>query len=82
MARTTRPSKLGRDAKGAKAMDEGGFQWSLLTIIGAIVLAAAIAWAMLRNRSSRSQIDESEEATRRVYEEEEREHRGESDNVP
>jgi hypothetical protein len=38
--------------------------------------------AALRNRASRSTVEHSEEATREVYEEEERAHRGESDDVP
>ncbi len=63
-------------------MDLGGFNWSLLTIVGAAILAAVIAWAALRNRSSRSQIDESERATRENYEAEERAHHGESDRTP
>lgn len=63
-------------------MDFGGFNWSLLTIIGAAVLAAVIAWAALRNRTSRPRADDSEAATRRLYDEEEREHHGESDRVP
>ncbi|WP_129792050.1 hypothetical protein [Sphingosinicella sp. CPCC 101087] len=63
-------------------MDLGGFNWSLLTIVGAIVLAIVIAWAALRNRSSRRDVERSERATHRLYEEEERAHRGESDNVP
>lgn len=63
-------------------MDLGGFNWSLLTIVGVVVLAAAILWAMLRNRSSARGIDESERATRRLYEEEDREHHAESDEGP
>lgn len=63
-------------------MDFGGFNWSLLTIAGVLVLAAAMVWAALRNRSSQGRIEDSEEATRRLYEEEEREHHGESDHVP
>jgi FtsZ-interacting cell division protein ZipA len=63
-------------------MTFGGFGWSLLTIVGAIVLLVVIAWAMLRNRSSKSEIDRSEEATRRNYAEEDRAHHSESDNVP
>ncbi|WP_114954552.1 hypothetical protein [Sphingosinicella terrae] len=63
-------------------MDLGGFNWSLLTIVGAIVLAVVIAWAALRNRSSRAKIERSEEATRRVYEAEERAHGHESDKGP
>jgi hypothetical protein len=68
--------------KGATAMDFGGFNWSLLTIIGPIVLLLVIAWALLRNRRSRERDEDTEAGTRRVYEEEEREHHGESDNVP
>ena len=63
-------------------MDFAGFNWSLMTMFGPIILAVVIAWAALRNRSSRSEIERSEEATRRNYEEEDRAHRGESDNVP
>lgn len=63
-------------------MDFGGFNWALMTIVGAVVLAAVIVWAMLRNRSPRRDAADTEAATRRVYEEEEREHRGESDGVP
>ncbi|MGZ8310881.1 MAG: hypothetical protein ACXWUP_05475 [Allosphingosinicella sp.] len=63
-------------------MDSGGFSWSLLTIVGPIVLALVIAWAALRNRSSRGEIERSEQATRRLYDEEEGAHHGESDKVP
>ena len=63
-------------------MDLGGFNWTLITIVGAALLAVVIAWAAIRNRSSRGRVEDSEEATRRLYEEEEREHHGESDNVP
>ena len=63
-------------------MDSGGFDWMLLTVVGALVLAAAIAFAALRNRSERQSVEKSEEATRRLYEEEDRAHKGESDNVP
>jgi hypothetical protein len=63
-------------------MDFGGFNWSLLTIFGAIILAVVIAWAALRNRTSTDRTEESEQATRRNYEEEDRAHRGESDDVP
>ncbi|HWT13316.1 MAG TPA: hypothetical protein VN231_11225 [Allosphingosinicella sp.] len=63
-------------------MDFGGFNWSLLNIVGPLVLALVIAWAVLRNRRSRQTDRESEAATRSLYEEEDRAHRGESDNVP
>jgi hypothetical protein len=63
-------------------MDFGGLNWAMMTIAGVLVLAAALIWASLRNRSSQPRIQDSEEATRRLYEAEEREHRGESDHVP
>ena len=56
-------------------MDFGGFNWSLLTIVGAAVLAIVIAVAALRNRSSRERIQESEDATHRLYDAEERDRR-------
>ena len=49
-----------------------GAQWGLLTIIGPIVLAVAILWAIFHNRSSRSEVDRSERATHRLYDEENR----------
>ena len=63
-------------------MDAGGFNWTLLTIVGPLVLLLVIAWAVLRSRRSSRSGNDTEAATRRVYEEEEREHHGESDNVP
>jgi hypothetical protein len=63
-------------------MDFGGFNWALMTIVGALVLAGAILWASTRNRRSRAADADTEAETRRVYDEEEREHHGESDNVP
>ena len=62
-------------------MDLAGFTWTLMTIVGAIVLAGLIAYAALRNRAERKP-DRTEEATRRNYEEEDRAHRGESDDGP
>ena len=63
-------------------MDAGGFNWSLLNIVGPILLLVVIAWAMLRNRKSKGSVEDSEAATHRLYDEEDQEHRGESDNVP
>ena len=63
-------------------MDFAGFNWMLMIVIGVVILAVAIAWAMLRNRTSPALERKSEEATRRLYEEEELEHHGEADNVP
>ena len=63
-------------------MDFGGFNWSLLNIVGPLVLLAVIAWAVLRNRVSRRRSDESEAATRRLYEEEELARRREDGDGP
>jgi hypothetical protein len=63
-------------------MDAGGFNWALLNIVGPLVLLLVIAWAVLRNRRSKRDDVDSEAATRRLYEEEDREHRHESDNIP
>jgi len=63
-------------------MDFGGLNMALVTIVGFLVLAGVILWAVLRNRSSRPRNEDTEEATRRLYDEEEREHHGESDYVP
>ena len=65
-------------------MDLGGFSWAIQTIIGALLLGAVIAWAMLRNKkkSRPSEIDRTERATKDLYREEDAAHRGEDDNVP
>ena len=63
-------------------MDFGGFNWVLMTIVGVVVLAGVILWASMRNRGTRPDATDTEAATRRVYDEEEREHHGESDRVP
>jgi len=61
-------------------MDLGGLSWAMITIVGVAILAIVLAYAALRNRSERPTAD-TEAATRRVYEEEDEAHRGESDNV-
>ena len=63
-------------------MDTGGISWGLQTIIGAVILAAVLLWAVLRNRPSRAERDRTEAATRELYEEEEAARDGEDDKVP
>jgi hypothetical protein len=53
-------------------MDLGGFNWGVMTIVGPLLLAAALLWAWLRNRKQRIDIGRSERATREVYDESER----------
>lgn len=47
-------------------MDLSSMQ-GLMVIVGPIVLAAALIWAIARNRTSKRQLDETEDATRRNY---------------
>ena len=60
-------------------MDFGGFNWTLLTIIGPLLLAVVIVIAVLRNRVSKDVADRSERATRDLYREEDRAHRDDDD---
>ena len=49
-------------------------EWGFMTILGPILLAAVLAWAMLNNRRSAAEKRRTEEATRmRRAEEEEAE---------
>ena len=59
-------------------MDLSSLQ-GVMVVIGPIVLAVAIAWAVLRNRGSRRDIARTEEATRRNYDEQAREDRARDD---
>ena len=61
-------------------MDLGGLSWTIITIVGVAILAIVLAYAALRNRADKPTGD-TEAATRRVYEQEDEAHRGESDNV-
>lgn len=63
-------------------MDAGGGSWGIITIVAPLLLLAVLAWAVLRNRKSRVSEDRTGQATRELYEEEDRAHRHESDNMP
>ena len=52
-------------------MDGGGGIWSILTIVGPIVLIVVLAWVILNNRRSRGAEARTEEATRANYERQE-----------
>jgi hypothetical protein len=52
-------------------MDLGGAGWGLQTVVGALILAAVLLWAVMRNKSSRGERDRSEKATRDLYDQEE-----------
>jgi len=52
-------------------MDSGGLSWGIITIIGPLILAVVILWAILRNRkSSRRDVERTERATHDLYKEE------------
>ena len=60
-------------------MDLGGGSWGIITIIAPLLLLAVVAWAALRNRSSRVSRDETERATRELYRQEDIAHRKDND---
>jgi hypothetical protein len=59
-------------------MDFGAFNWSMLVIVGPILLAVVIIIAVLRNRVSKEQADKTEAATHDVYDAEDRDHHDEA----
>ena len=59
-------------------MENGG---TIAIVVGALV-AVIVAIAALRKRGEAAPMADTEAATRRVYEEEEAAHHGESDDVP
>jgi hypothetical protein len=61
-------------------MDGGGFSWSLLTIVGPILLFVVLVWVVIKNRKPRQdEIDRTERATRDLYREEDAAHRRDND---
>ena len=46
---------------------DGSSLWGLLTIIGPILLGAALLWAVLNNRRSRAEKQRTETATHDLY---------------
>ena len=53
-------------------MDLGGATWGIINIVGPLLLVVVLAWAFLRNRKSRVDVDRSERATHDNYDAEER----------
>ena len=56
-------------------MDLGGGNWAIINIVGPLLLAAVLLWALLRNRKSRRSDVDTEQATRDLYREEEEKRR-------
>ena len=46
--------------------------YGLMTIVGPVLLGAVLLWVVFNNRQSRRQEQNTEEATRRMYAEQER----------
>ena len=61
-------------------MDTGGFNWSIMTIVGPLLLIAVLLWLVLRRNKSRS-IQHTEEKTDDLYDEEERRRRAGTDDL-
>ena len=61
-------------------MDLGGGNWAILNIVGPLLLAAVLLWALLRNRKARNRdVDRTEQGTRDLYREEEEKRRSGDD---
>jgi hypothetical protein len=53
----------------------GGSEWSILSIVAPVLLAAVILFAILKNRKAKGGVDRTERATHDVYDAEERRRR-------
>lgn len=54
-------------------IDTGGSLWGVMTIVGPIVLGIVLIWAIVNNRTSKAEKQRTEDATRRMHEEQNRE---------
>ncbi|MCR5870260.1 MULTISPECIES: hypothetical protein [unclassified Sphingomonas] len=45
----------------------GGGLWGVMTILGPIILAAVILWAIFNNRTTKREKERTEDATRAMY---------------
>jgi hypothetical protein len=52
-------------------MDFAGLNWVVIDIVAVAVLAIVLLWVMLRNKSKQEEgLDRTEQATRKLYQEE------------
>jgi hypothetical protein len=61
-------------------MDTGGFNWSIMNVVGPILLLVALLWLVLRRNKGRN-ADFTERKTHDLYEEEERRRREGTDEL-
>ena len=61
-------------------MDTGGFNWSIMTIIGPALLLVALLWLVLRRNKSRN-TEYTEQKTDELYDEEEQRRREGTDEL-
>ena len=61
-------------------MDTGGFNWSIMTILGPALLLVALLWLVLRRNKSRS-AEHTEQKTDELYDEEEQRRREGTDEL-
>ena len=66
-------------------MDTGGFNWSLMNIVGPLLLLVALVWLVLRSRRRAGKptdtTAQTERATDDLYDEEERRRREGTDQL-
>jgi len=55
-------------------MDMGGLNWFLVDVVGVVILLAALLWVVMRTRSKGKSTSsrQTEEATRQLYEAEDK----------
>ncbi len=64
---------VGKETLTPEEMMDLSSMQGLMVVVGPILLAIAIAWAILHNRSSKREVEHTEEATARMYDEQGRE---------